>query len=343
MSPALPLALLSLLAASPREVLVHRQTRTVMHTVVTVAIAEERPPEQLRAWFDEAFAVFERVDQVMNEWRPDSPLSAINAAAGKDAVVAPKDLCQVLELALEGARRTQGLFDPTWAALREVWRFPEEGRGKVPSTAAVKAACAKVDYRQVELAGLAGEDPARGCTVRLRRPGMALGLGGLVKGWAVDQAVARLRALGAKDFFVQAGGDLYLAGTKGGQPWRVGIRDPRGPPDKLIARVEVRDGAFSTSGDYERYFVVRGQRYHHLIDPRTCRPGRKARSATVLAASATDAEVLTKAVFLQGKEGLALAQALEAEAVVVDERGRVHVSAGLDGKVELTRSASAPD
>src|SRR5207244_2956501 len=105
---------------------------------------------------------------------------------------------------------------------------------------------------------LAPGDPATGpsCRVRLAKPGMKLGLGGIAKGWGVDQAVARLRSLGFRDFFVQAGGDLYAAGKKDEHPWRVGIRDPRGPPEKTFALLDVSDAAFSTSGDYEHFFVA---------------------------------------------------------------------------------------
>ncbi|MBI3184026.1 MAG: FAD:protein FMN transferase, partial [Myxococcales bacterium] len=140
--------------------------------------------------------------------------------------------------------------------------------------------------------------------------------------------------LGLRNFYVQAGGDLYLSGTRFGRPWRAGIRDPRGPPDRSFAHLELSDVAFSTSGDYERFFVAGGVRYHHLIDPRTCWPSRRSRSATVLAKSATDAEILTKATFmLGGKEGLELARAWGAEAILVDGEGKVHASPGIDGRM----------
>ena len=309
------------------------QTREMMTTHVTISIAGG-PPVKIQRGFDAAFAEFERVDGVMNEWKPDSVLGRINGAAGgPEAVFAPPDLCAILQVAIAGTSRTDGLFDPTWAALRDLWKFDASHRGQVPPAEALAARCKLIDARSVHIARR-----KQGCSVRLPREGMALGLGGIAKGWGVDRAVEKLRALGLTDFFVQAGGDLYAAGLHGDRPWRVGIRDPRGAPDDTLGLVEVRDAAFSTSGDYERWFEVDGVRYHHIIDPRTCQPARASRQATVLARTATDAEILTKAAFIAGGEaGLALAQRNGAAAVLVDAEGRVRLSPELEGRIAWTR------
>ena len=333
--PALPLllALLSTAAAAPAAPGLHAEARTLMATEVRVTLAGVRDADA-PAHLEAAFAPFLRVEAAMNEWRPGSRLSQVNAAAGSGrfVVLGPgdADLCEVLGASLAAAQRTGGLFDPTWAALRELWRFGTDAGTRPPEPAALARACPLVDWRGVELR----RDGAKGgCRVRLARRGMRLGLGGVAKGWAVDRAVAALRARGLRDFLVQAGGDLYAAGTKApGQPWRVGVRDPRGSPGTSFASLEVRDAAFSTSGDYERFFLFEGQRYHHLIDPRTCRPGTQSRSATVLARTALDAEFLGKAVFLAGgAEGLALAQAWGASAVLVTADNRVLTSPALQG------------
>lgn len=327
----LSLPLLALLAAAaPSEgVPLSVETRELMSTHVTVSLVGVSGPQAQRA-FEAAFGAFERVEEVMNEWRPGSPLARINERAGRpEAVPAPADLCQVLRIGLDGARRTKGLFDPTWAALRDLWVFDGSGRGTVPRRDAVARRCRLVRHGRVEITPRAG-----GCAVRLPVAGMRLGLGGLAKGWAVDRAVERLRALGLRDFLVHAGGDLYAGGRRGDRPWRVGIRDPRGGPGDVLGEVEVSDAAFSTSGDSERWFEVGGVRYHHVIDPRTCEPARASRQATVLARSATDAEVLTKATFiLGGAQALALAAERGAAAVLVDADGRVAVSPALEGRV----------
>jgi len=310
-----------------------REARPFAGGLATVTVAGGRPAARARA-LDEAFLAFARVEAAMNEWRPDTPLSALNAAAGSGAwTKLPGDLCRVLRLALDGARRTGGLFDPTWAALRPVWHF-EEGAAP-PDPDRVRASCPLVGWRAVELA------PAQGgkCRGRLPRPGMAVGLGGIAKGWAVDQAVRALRRRGFRRFLVQAGGDLYAGRGPAGRGWTVGIRDPRGPPDAAFAELEVRDRAFSTSGDYEHFFEAGGRRYHHVIDPRTCWPADRTRSVTILARSAVAAEVLSKAAFVAGGEdALRLVEREGAAAVVVTADNRVLRSPSLASSLRQDRA-----
>lgn len=333
-------ALLVMLAAAPPPKL-RTETRPMMGTSVTVTLVGGSS-RRAREGFEAAFAAFTRVNEVMNEWRPDSALSEVNRRAGDGGfVMVPEDLCAVLKRAAWGARETGGLFDPTWAALRGLWRFGTELSPTLPEPAELKRRCALISHQALEFSPETdGGTP--GCGVRLARAGMQLGLGGIAKGWAVDRAVEKLRALGFRDFFVRAGGDFYAAGKKGRQPWRVGIRDPRGAPDSVLAVMEVTDAAFSTSGDYENFFVLDGRRYHHLIDPRTCYPATASRSVTALAPSAVDAEVVTKSVFiLGGPEGLALAAKLGASVVLVTAEGEHLVSPGLEGTLRTAPDAQS--
>lgn len=385
---ALSLALLGACAGTSRsvgpaaEVVVHVESRPMMSTMVSVTLVGATVA-QAEAASDEVFGLFSRVEAVMNEWRPGSPLSSLNAAAGSGRwTELPGDLCEVLRAGLDGARRTDGLFDPTWAALRDLWRFGDGEPPAVPDPGGLAARCQLVSWRSLEIeppaarpepagavtppdpppaadgacapppagprpgcacASPPSEPPAAGacapCRARLAAVGMAVGLGGLAKGWAVDRAVEALRRRGLRDFVVQAGGDLYAAGRRGDRPWRVGIRDPRGPPDAPFAFLDVSDRAFSTSGDYERHFIVDGVRYHHVIDPRTCRPATASRSASLLAATAADAEVLGKAAFvLGGEEGLRLAEREGAAAVLVAPDARVLASPSLGARLRIERA-----
>jgi thiamine biosynthesis lipoprotein len=299
------------------------ETRPAMGSVATVTLAGTTP-ERAAPAIEAVFAVFERVEWSMNEWRAGSPLAQLNAGAGRGWVPLPGDLCEVLSIAKDGARRTGGRFDPTWAALSDLWRFDGSAPAP-PREAAVRARCGLVEHRLLQL-----RPRGRACEARLARAGMRVGLGGLAKGWALDAAARSLRALGHADFLLQAGGDLYAAGTRGGAPWRVGVRDPRGGPLDELAEVDVRDRAFSTSGDYEHAYIANGRRYHHLIDPRTCRPANGSRSVTVLARRSVDAEILGKALFvLGGERALREAERWGAEALIVDADGAVLATAGL--------------
>jgi thiamine biosynthesis lipoprotein len=164
-------------------------------------------------------------------------------------------------------------------------------------------------------------------------------LGGIGKGYAVDRAVAVLRAAGVRDFLVQAGGDMYAGGINGDVAWRLGIQDPRGPGGESFASLDLSDATFSTSGDYERFFEKDGVRYHHILDPRTGQPARGVRSVTVVTATATAAEGLSKGIFILGPErGLALVERLpDADAVIVTADNQVLVSSGLRGRLTLKR------
>jgi thiamine biosynthesis lipoprotein len=188
-----------------------------------------------------------------------------------------------------------------------------------------------VDYRKVRI-----DDEAHTVTLP---PKMKIDLGGIAKGYAVDRAAAVLRAAGLTDFLAQAGGDLYGAGQKpDGSPWVSGIQDPRGPHGEFFATIELTNHAFSTAGDYARFFFIDGKRYHHIIDPRTGYPATACRSVTVWAGDAFTADAVDDAVFILGPaKGLALVESLpDVGAVIVDRDNKVWVSKRLEGKVHLS-------
>jgi FAD:protein FMN transferase len=317
------------LASTDGGVELEQRTREVMHTLVTIALPSSLPERELV--YAEAFAVFDDIDRTLNEWRADSALSHVNAGAGGPGVDAPAQLCEVVQRSLEGARRTKGLFDPTWASVRGVWHFGTDADGGVPSARELEQACAAVGWKKVEVMPLPEPTPAAACRIRLTDPKTQLGLGGVVKGWGVDRVVRLLRARGLQHFAVQAGGDLYVAGA----PRQVGLREPRGASDEIFGKLAVSDAAFSTSGDYEHFFLKNGVRYHHLLDPRTCRPAPASVAISVLAGSGTDAEFLTKAGFILGpRDGQALMKAWGAEAVWVTPEGRVVTTPGLGSRLQ---------
>jgi thiamine biosynthesis lipoprotein len=270
-----------------------------------------------------------RLEGLWSTWLRDSDISRLNRAAGGEAVPVADETAAVLARALTASRETGGIFDVTFAPLGEIWRFDTPPGShqptrlaQVPSDADVAARLARVGY-----AGLEVDLTAR--TARLARPGMLVNLGGIGKGAAVDGAAALLRAQGFTNFAVQLGGDLYCAGANGERAWQVGVAHPRIKGD-LLGVVAVRDAAFSTSGDYERFAIIEGRRYHHIMDLRTGWPATASQSATVLARTAVDAEVLTKTAFiLGGAEGLALVERAGAKAVIVTAAGEVLWSPGL--------------
>lgn len=299
----------------------------IMSTAIDVVLPAG---PQAESQAQKVFAIFRAVESEMNEWKPESPTSLINRQAGIAAVAVSADLRQVLRVGLEVSRKSQGAFDPTWAALWGLWDFSAKTQGRVPTAEELAPRLPLIDYRQLQV-----DEPAG--TVKLAKPGMKLGLGGIAKGWALTQAGHWLRGQGVASFSLSAGGQVLVAGLHGQRPWRVGIRHPRGPASEVLAVLSVRDASVSTSGDYEHYFERDGVRYHHILDTRTGRPARGLQSATVVTADATVADALSTALMVLGRQKALklVANWPGVECVLVDDAGKVWLSKGLQGKVEL--------
>ena len=302
-----------------------------MGTVVEIKVWASDDAKAREA-IGEAFDEISRIERLMTTWRDDSDISRVNAAAGLTAVVVSPETLECVARSLDYSRRSHGAFDVTYYALKGLWKFDEDLEAKLPKPADVKRRIKLIDYRKLIV-----DDQKR--TLFLREKGMAINLGGIAKGYAVDRATAILRKHGFKDAIVQAGGDLMLAGTKGGKPWQAGIRDPRGERDDYFAVAAVSDHAFSTAGDYERFFFIKGKRYHHIIDPKTGYPATAARSVTIWAPDATTADGLDDAVLIMGwKAGLAMIDELPGVgAVVVDNENHVHVSSSMAAVIHILR------
>ena len=285
--------------------------------------------------FAAAYDEIRRIERLMTDWQrvgePKSDVVMINEAAGKHPVKVSAETLAVIGKALEMSKRSEGAFDITFAVMRGLWKFDEDMDKTLPPAAEIARRRKLIDWRAVAVDAKAG-------TVKLKRPGMRLGLGGIAKGYAVDRCADVLRHEGFADFMVQAGGDLYVSGRKGTANWMVGVRNPRGGARDIIARMPIENQAFSTAGDYERSFVLGGKRYHHIIDPKTGYPATASRGVTILAPSAFLADALDDAVFILGpKKGLALVDATpDCAAVIVDADNQVWTSKSLEGKLVRT-------
>jgi len=174
-------------------------------------------------------------------------------------------------------------------------------------------------------------------TVYLPVTGMALELGGIAKGYIVDQTMQVLLAEGIEHAYVNAGGDIGLIGTKSdGSPWRIGVRHPR-DANKIIAVLSASGGAVVTSGDYERAFIEAGISYHHILNPKTGMPARELTSVTIIAKTAIEADALSTTIFVLGPlKGMALIEQLTGvEGILITPDLQVLISSGLQGLVEL--------
>jgi FAD:protein FMN transferase len=283
------------------------------------------------AAFDAVFQEFDRLEDLMSVWREGSDIARLNAAAGDHPVSVSPDVREALSIAHQVSDWTGGTFDVTFGALSGLWKFDYQDKDSViPDRKEVLKRLPLINYRDLDVDERAG-------TAFLKRKGMRVNLGGIGKGYAVDRAVSMLRRRGLHDFMIQAGGDMYVAGRRGARPWRLGIRDPRGPADRSFAELDLSNGTFSTSGDYERFFIKNGRRYSHIIDPSRGEPAQLCRSVTLVTDRAVIADALAKGVFILGPAaGMALVERLKnVDAVIVTAKNEVLISSGLRNRLVL--------
>jgi thiamine biosynthesis lipoprotein len=312
-----------------------RGGRQLMSTIYEISVVS-RDEAGARAAIERALDEVERLGRELSEWIPESEVSRINAAAGKQPVEVGPDTLANVRAALDAAERTHGAFDPTWAALRSFYLF-QPGERRVPDLAAVRKKKALVNYRDVVVEARAEDAGSARGTVFLKRAGMALGLGGIAKGWAVDRASALLLAAGFPDHMVFAGGQVLVHGLKGDRKWRVGIQHPR--MAGYIGFVELSDASIATSGDYEHSFVADdGTHWHHIIDLETGLPARRSTSVTLIAPSGLIADALDTGCFVMGPEACLamLAQyPRPIEAVIIDADLKLFTTPGIAGKLVM--------
>lgn len=306
---------------------VERFARRALGTDVELLVFTEDPVGAKSA-ADAAFAEIDRIEQLMSEWKADSEVNRINQTAGGPPVSISKDTVAVLKVAQTVSEASGGAFSMTWAALKNLWNFqvPEGQAPIVPNAESVQQRLAFVDDSKLKLTDT---------TVQLSERGMALGLGGITKGHATDRALNVLKEKGYPNALAFVGGDIASSGTKGAQPWVVGLQEPRA--EGYFAVLTLDDEAIATSGDYETFFELDGKRYHHVIDPRTGFPAEGVRSVSAISKDAASADAYATAIFVLGPEkGLALAESTDGlEAVIVDAQNRVIVSRGLASRLRI--------
>ena len=259
-----------------------------------------------------------RIDALMSPYKPDSEISAINRGAAIGPVQVSSELFRLLERAIEISELSGGAFDISFASVGHHYDYRNN---KQPSETLIDSLLPDIDYRHLQL---------KDETVSFTRPGMRIDLGGIAKGYAVDQGIEILKACGVRHAFVSAGGDSRILGDKKGRPWMMGIQHPRNKKELALA-LPLTDSAISTSGDYERFFLRNGERIHHIINPKTGRSAKNTWSASVIGPDATSTDALSTTLFILGaKQGIQLINSLDnIDAIIIDSNGVVHYSDGL--------------
>ena len=276
----------------------HR-TWTLMGTILEATVYRPAAATTLaRADLEAVHNAVFAIDQLMSLYRPESELVALNTQAGAGHIKVSAAMFQVLQASQHYTRLSGGALDVTVQPLVQLWGFYRMERTSIPPLEEIQAVLRLVGADRLDLYGSAH-------TAALAT-GSRLDLGSIAKGYAIDQAVAALRARGVPAALIDLGGNIGVLGQPpDGRPWTVGIKHPRG--DSLIGLLRFREGAIATSGDYDRYFEVEGRRFSHLLDPRTGWPAEGLYAVTVIAPNATAADALSTAAFVLGPErGMAL-------------------------------------
>jgi len=254
-----------------------------------------------------ALAAIDRVDRLMSTYRDDSELSAVNDTAYLKPIPVSREVYDLLAKAMVYSRMTDGAFDITVTPLLEVWKQAER-ENQLPRQEKTTEAIAKTGCDKV----LLSDGPK--CAVRFTKEGVRLNVDAIAKGYAVDQALEAIRSAGATAGLVDIGGEIACFG----KDWVIGIQDPfsatNADPLSQTPRwvLRLNDCAVATSGNYRRYMRIAGEKYSHIIDPRSGRPADKLPSVTVIAPKAIDADALATAISVIGpKKGLELIESIQ--------------------------------
>ncbi len=265
----------------------------------------------------EALKEMERVAGLLDVFDPRSEVSLINSMSGVASVSVSKATFDVINKSVKFSKMADGAFDISVGPLVDIWDFSGRKNFRIPAPEQIREAQALVDWSEIELLSDV-------LSVKLRHRGMKLNLGGVGKGYVVSIGRNVLLQAGIKSALISTGSSISCIGRRpDGTPWRAGIKSPR-EPEKLLGAVTIEPGqSISTSGDYEKYVIIDGKRYHHILDPRTGYPAALCEAVTVISDDATASDILSTAVFVMGpQKGLRFLNKLgNVQALIVDSDG----------------------
>lgn len=299
----------------------------VFWTTCTVTLYDHAQQANL----DAAFARMREIHNRLSVNVPQSELDAVSAAAGRTPIHVTDDVLFVIQKALRLSALSDGLFDPTVGPLMKVWKM-NTGEGRIPAPLDIARARSLVNWRDVVV-----DDSAK--TIYMKRPGMSLDAGAVLKGYAADETVRILASRGVKSAMIDFGGDIFAMGSKvDGSPWRIGIQNPESERGTPFGTVEVEGKSVVTSGVYEHFFIQNGKRYHHIMDTRTGFPVDNGLvSVTVISSSSMDADGIGLTLFCLGpSRGLPLADTLGVDAIMVSSDHKLYATAGAKKMLAIT-------
>ncbi len=262
---------------------------------------------------DKAFELCGKYEKIFSRTDKNSELFAINK---KSRDMLSDDMKNVLDFSLDFSHLTDGAFDITVTPLIELWNVNE--RSTPPKASEIKEALKSVGYKKISrLPFILGESQ--------------IDLGGVAKGYIADKLIESFKKDGCKNIIVDLGGNVALIGE-----YTVGIRDPFSP-DEVFATIRLKDKSAVTSGAYQRYFEYKGERYHHIIDPKTGYPACTGiSSVTVISPSSMHADALSTAIYVMGEDAIKLCEDFpDTDALIITDSGEVITTDNFEEKYNL--------
>lgn len=330
-SAPLPVLILLLIGGcnAPSET-VH-ETRFMMGTLVdftVISINKDSATLAIKAAADE----MQRVENLFTIYgETDNPVKQFNISEPGTPMQLPAEIDKLLNLAKQIDIQSRGAFSITLASLNKLWGF------SMPTPPVAPPASDEI-ARLLKASTSCLQQQSNRRWKRIR-PECRLDFGAIAKGYALDRGTALLREHGIDNAVINAGGDIRVIGRHGDRPWHIGVRHPR-EKEKIVATLDVEgDVSIVTSGDYERFYIFDGMRYHHILNPKTGRPARNSQSATVIADNAVMADGWSTALFVLGKAGLDLVAKRDMDAILVSADGSVHTTDGIASRLQLTLAA----
>ncbi len=298
-----------------------KDTQAIMGTEVRVEFwLDDTSPGSGSALLKMVMFEMHRIDQLMSPYKKSSELSKVNQNAATSKIVISNELFNLIKKSIEISKLTNGAFDVTFASVGNLYDYRNK---KKPAAQLISANLPKISYKHLILTQADN-------SVKFARSGVIIDLGGIAKGLAVDNSIKILSKHGIQHGLVSAGGDTRIIGDHRGRPWVTGIRNPR-VKGKSAVLIPLSNTAISTSGDYERYFIEDGIRYHHIISPKTGRSISSVQSVSVIGPDSTTCDALSTSLFVLGtKAALKLIEQItNFDAIIIDSNGKLHYSSGL--------------
>jgi len=269
----------------------------------------------------------ERIQGIMSMQIDTSEVYRINSNAGIAPVKVSYETYSIIERSVEYSKKYDGVFDITIGPVTVCWGFNgDKPVTEIPTQSTIDSLLGLVGYEKIRLNPM-------DTTVYLEQKGMMIDLGGIAKGYAVDRAAMIMKSKGINNFIVNGGGDMFVSGYKNyntSQKWSIGIKHPR-KENEVMAVFELSDMAVGTSGDYERFAIINGVRYHHIFNPNTGWSSNTSQSATSIALTTEEAVILSKYYFIKGAEVLKN----DFNGVIIDSTGSIKSSSGMQSNYNI--------